>query len=546
MKPEIKCSSVIITIGLLLMLVSLTSGCTAERNTARDGSVEVEQVQQEEQHVDLKLDLPTDALYIVVRTEDFNLIPGQISSSDLASTVVARQMFRSLALPTGKGEAEKDLASDWWSEADNQVWNVALNDGAVMHDGTRLTADYIAELWNPHLHGELDSPAAVALSNVEDVQVIDEHHLRFHLQRPDGQFPASVLTSAALMIGETDDVDDQENLIGSGAFRFFRYTSYGAAVLRPINEEQLQFSSLVFQPLSADIDLSEPEDWSEETDEMLRRADVIMYLHPDEVQSVQSNLYLRVISSPGFNVRGLVVNDRITPFNSVQLRKALFYALGSGDDIISSLDPGSDLRYISSTSTWLPSSHPLNDEMPLLGNAEPERAAEFFMDAGLTRNDEGYWEHERGQATVPLECNILLPKDSFAVSDLVAQEMTQRLENAGVRVVKDWVPWRQFLSRFFSKQYDIAFTGWGSWSAAPENFLAPWLYSQGVNTINEQDRLNVDQMLEYESTSEDVLRWLGEQYLFLPLYTTEVTVAVRRDLSSLSELLPVPRFHLIE
>ncbi|MFO7946294.1 MAG: ABC transporter substrate-binding protein [Armatimonadota bacterium] len=89
------------------------------------------------------------------------------------------QVYGTLVRLTPDLELTEGLATDWESGNGGKSWVFTLREGVTFHDGTPFDAEAVAFSYGP------DSYAAKAtLRPLERVEAIDEHTVRFVLQRP--------------------------------------------------------------------------------------------------------------------------------------------------------------------------------------------------------------------------------------------------------------------------------------------------------------------------------------------------------------------------
>ena len=514
---------------LLFFSVGVLSGCGPTTGLSISEPEEAEDPPRESESVD------PNCLHVVVRSGGLTLDPPMIRCDDVASAVVARQMYRGLVRPIPEG-IEPDLAVDWSSSDGGWTWDVFLDPEATFHDGTPVTADAIRRAWLPALTTEPDSPLATPLVGVADIVAADVHTLRFHLSHPDGEFVSAVLTSPNMLVGSPVEGGVP---LGTGDYRYGGFTPEGSVILRAVDGQD--FRSVIFHALPPDVDLSDPDTWDPGVQDLFDRAGVIMYLRPEEASPVAVRLGMHIESLAELNVRGLVLNHRRTPLGDVEVRSALFHAIG---DAISLLEePDEFSRHLLPISSWLPAEHPLNATVtrPMGRPWDPELTEDALELAGMWRTENGSLVYGGiADLPIPLNLQMIAPEGVYAGGETVARRISDRLIDAGFAVDLEILPWSRFLARYFPGEYDLALVGWAEHSPAGSAFLFPWLHSAGGVTVNTADHLRIDDLLldaraagsedERAKKYAEVLEIAADACLLLPLYTTPAIHALRGDL----------------
>ncbi len=522
-----------VAVYLLAVFVLFAAGCTGGGDpTVRPLSEDPDETVVEP--------VGSGSLQVAVRTEGLVLDPGAVGAGDLASMLVLGYLHRWLVRPDGRGGVVGDLAVRWSSCDEALTWDFTLDEGAALHDGTRISAGLIAHLWE----GPDRQERPAVLANVRRVEAVDTGTLRMHLVEPDAEFPEAVATSAQLAV--TTYPGDEA--VGAGRYRFAGFTPEGALILRAVSREEA-YRSLVFHFLSPEVDLASPRFWDDDTRELLHRVDVVAFVRPGEARPLSVELGTRIESLPSPNVRGLVVNPHNEPFDDPLVRRAVFSAVGDGACLLRGVG---DLRYLTAASNWLPPDSPVRTCMAR--ELDAAAAGELLTSAGLRRDSDGRWSLVRtADLLAPFTVQIIAPGDVYAGGETVVRLVADRLEEAGFAVDLQILPWRDFLSHFFTREYDVALAGWSCLSGAPSAFLMPWLHSRGTATINSGDFLRLDDLLDKARSElcserrtriyDDILHRTADQHVILPLFSTPAIFALcgEVELAPADSILPFTR-----
>lgn len=100
--------------------------------------------------------------------------------------LISTQYLEPLVGRSSHGEIEPWLATQWQVSADNLTWDFTLKDGVTFTDGTPFDAEAvkanIEHLQDPETGS---STGYLAVEKIEEVEVVDATHARFHLSEPD-------------------------------------------------------------------------------------------------------------------------------------------------------------------------------------------------------------------------------------------------------------------------------------------------------------------------------------------------------------------------
>ncbi|MCU0514334.1 MAG: ABC transporter substrate-binding protein, partial [Anaerolineae bacterium] len=116
------------------------------------------------------------AINIEPTTFDAHLTNGAGSISLIGATLVARDPQTDDLVPY--------LATGWTTSADGLVWDFALREDVIFHNGDPLTAADYAWTFNRWLNPETASPSVAAVSAIIAAEAVDTYTLRLTLAIP--------------------------------------------------------------------------------------------------------------------------------------------------------------------------------------------------------------------------------------------------------------------------------------------------------------------------------------------------------------------------
>ena len=150
--------------------------------------------------------------------------------------VICRQVFMSLVSPpygTGDNDVTKcqpELAERWEAAPDNKTWTFFLRKGVMFHRGFgEVTSDDVKFTFERVRSNNSGSLYAEGYADIEQIEVLDRHTVRFRLAQSNPIFTATHLfPREGAFIVPRKAVEEmgaafQRNPVGSGAYEFAAY-----------------------------------------------------------------------------------------------------------------------------------------------------------------------------------------------------------------------------------------------------------------------------------------------------------------------------------
>jgi peptide/nickel transport system substrate-binding protein len=233
----------------------------------------------------------------------------------------------------GSGEIEPGLAESWTPSADGLTYTFTLRQGVTFHDGTPFNAD--AVLFNVNRQIDPNAPgysdqfiyAGIVFQDVTSIAKTGDYEVAFTLARPiTPLLPGNLAVFAGGIVSPTaaqDHADDySQYAAGTGPFKLEAFTP-DVELSLVANEEywggRPALDRVVFRTISEDaVRLSELRAGS---------IDVANQLDLKDVDSVENEDGLSVVSGSFFNVQYVAFNQSIAPFDNLDIRKAFSYAI---------------------------------------------------------------------------------------------------------------------------------------------------------------------------------------------------------------------------
>ena len=320
------------------------------------------------------------------------------------------------------------LASDYSVSDDGLTWTFILQPDAVWHDGEPVTADDVAftmDFIKNNQHLRWTDPVT---TQVESVDVVDEHTAVFHLTAPTPGFalliaadvpilPQHVWQDAALTWGEPVDVPP----IGSGPYKLVEHQT-DVMYRMEANPDYWGGKPLVDSLVFVIITNSNAQMTA------LRSGEIDFatgYVPPELVTEMDDGVNVAIARAPGYVLDYVGMHADRAPLNDTAFRLALSYAVDV-DEITTTLYgeyavPGSP-GYVPSSAPWA---------TPIEPQFDPAHAAELLDEAGYLDTDGDGWRETPDGEPVDLEMHTQTSRPiRLRAGELVAEYAAE----VGIRI----------------------------------------------------------------------------------------------------------------
>jgi peptide/nickel transport system substrate-binding protein len=409
--------------------------------------------------------------------------------SDGESLRALDQMFEGLVtLKEGSTEVVPGLAESWEADAAGTAWTFKLRDGVKFHDGTDFNAEAVCfnfdrwynfkgpfqlesatYYWQTVFGGFSDKKTP---SLYKSCEATDANTVVLNLTKPSSSFlGALALTNftfaspkALTEFGaDKGSVDEEtgfkptgtygtEHPTGTGPFKFESWTRGDRLVMVRNDDywgDKAKLEKLIFRPISDNAARLQA----------LQNGEIQGYdlVEPQDIQTIEGDSELQILDRPAFNVGWVTINQKIPPFDKLEVRQAVaagldresvvnnFYA-GRGE-VAKEFMPPSLFGYADDVQTY---------------TYDPAKAKSLLQKAGVQ---------------MPLEVDFWYPTDvsrpympdpkrnfeAFAAS----------LNKSGFKVVPHSAPWSP---DYLGRQQDgtagaLNLIGWTGDFGDPDNFV---------------------------------------------------------------------------
>jgi peptide/nickel transport system substrate-binding protein len=272
---------------------------------------------------------------IIHGTTDQPVSYDPAGSYDLPSwNVIYNVIWGLLSLPPGGDQPEPALAES--CQFDNpSTYTCKLREGLKFHDDSDLTAEDVKHSFDrvnrindengpASLFGSLYAEAGKVTG--DEVEVVDELTVTFHLNKPDATWPFIMTTGGGGIVPAeypADALQPDSEAIGAGPYQLAEYRSGEQTALERYDDfygEEAKNEQVLIQYYDKSSALKLAVE-NGEVDIAYRS------LIPTEVEDLRGADGLQVVEGNGTEIRYLVFNLNLEPGKNIAVRKAMAYVI---------------------------------------------------------------------------------------------------------------------------------------------------------------------------------------------------------------------------
>jgi peptide/nickel transport system substrate-binding protein len=421
-----------------------------------------------------------------------------------------------------------ELAESYSVSPDGLKITLKLRPDAKFHDGSPVTAEDVKWSLDRCVSAPVLGKAQLltgSMTSADQFNVIDPLTIGVTLPRPDKLALPNLATVYPLIINAKlakahATPDDpwavnwlKENEAGSGAYIVETFKPGEQVVVkrneawnRGTPDKPAFFKRLIIQTI--------PEPATRANLVERGDADLVIDLQASDVQSLEAKGKLKVISTPQYNsVTFISMNNKIPPFDNVNVRRAIAYALPYDDIFKAALfGRGKPLFDATWTEGKAPGgSYPIAQPVKL----DLEKARAYLKEAGLPEGFATTFSFNVGQASTAEPMSALV-KES--------------LEKIGIKVDIQKLPDAQMSAAINEKKLPLFTEGITAWLPSTDYFYRNfytgnqrWNYSSTDNAeidkIAQVARFESDKA-KYEEEGKELNTIAFDQMLQIPLWQT--------------------------
>jgi len=343
------------------------------------------------------------------------------------------------------------LAESWDISSDGKEYTFHLRDGVSWQDNEPFTADDVK--FTIEYEKEHSPTSAYDLSSVLEMEVIDEHTIKFTLNQPMAPFLdeiASVKIIPEHIWADVDDpnaFDSPEAVIGTGPYMLEEYNKEHGTYKFVANEK--------FWGPTPRVKIIEFVPVSDATVAFQQGEIDFVGLSADLVDMFKSDPEVYIFQQPAIWGYELTFNMAKNPIlKDRSVRQAFAYAIDR-EELVEKIGRGAGKA---GSMGILPQDHVwYNPDLPQYEH-DAAKAVNILEEAGWTDRDGNGIMDKDGQE---LSFDIILSSDQARIGELVKERLKEAKINVNIQAIEG----KSRDAKLASGDYEIGINGYGGWGA---------------------------------------------------------------------------------
>lgn len=220
-----------------------------------------------------------------------------------------------------------------WKQVDNLTYKYEIRDNVKFSDGTPMTADDVVFSLNRTKDPKVASYLNWMYANVASITKTGDWEVTVKLSKPDALWKYVPATTAGHVISEkfynahsSSFGKPATGLLGTGAYKFVKWVTGSEIVLKEnknywdeANTDKNKANELDYKIITEGTTLVSALQSGQ--------IDCTMGLPTDQLKTIENDKNLNIIKNKSFGVDYICFNCQKAPFNDVNVRKAICYAV---------------------------------------------------------------------------------------------------------------------------------------------------------------------------------------------------------------------------
>jgi peptide/nickel transport system substrate-binding protein len=261
----------------------------------------------------------------IVRLSDATKLDPHFITDISSANILYQKVYETLVVPDLNMKPQPGLAKEW-EQIDDVTWEFILREGVYFHDGTKFNAEAVKATFERLLDPETASPQAEKLGMIDDIEVVDEYTVRFHLSAAYAPLLSILSANEGSIISPKALSESPKKLwehpVGTGPF-VFDYWKAGQEISLKKNEEywgdKPKINQVVFKVV--------PEDTTRLAMIETGEAHVNDQVPITEIERIEASDTLNLYRADGLGIEFLGFNVQKAPFDQLNVRKAITQAI---------------------------------------------------------------------------------------------------------------------------------------------------------------------------------------------------------------------------
>ncbi len=369
-------------------------------------------------------------LRVAVSTEPPGLDPTT-NAAGVIRLLLHHNVYECLVQVNERGELRPQLAVAWDVSDDGLAYTFLLREGVRFHNGELLNAEAVKRSFVRSMDPATGHPRPEYYEGIVDIEVVDEHRVRFHIAEPNAAFLSLLALGESVVV--PPGVDDlARNPLGTGPFTFVEW--------RPADRIVLERNPNYYMPGVPAVEgvvfrfIADPA--AQRAALLAGAVDMVAEITPELAVELEPNPRFAVVSGPSNLVQILALNTARPPFDELAVRQALAHAVDR-EAIIDRVFFG---LYGTPIGSHLTPALPYYRDMTDLYAHDARRARELLAEAG-------YPDGFRVTMTLP---------GNYPQHVRTGEVIAAQLEDVGIEVQMERVDWATWLEQVFAQgAYDL-------------------------------------------------------------------------------------------
>jgi peptide/nickel transport system substrate-binding protein len=382
-----------------------------------------------------------------------------VTNNSWTATYPAYERLVKFKVENGKGstDVEGDLAKSWTISPDAKIFTFTLADGHAFADGSVVDAAAVKFAFDRLL--KVKKGPSDLYDQLDKVEVVDPHTVRFTLKAPFAPFLAALADDAGSIVSPTvmqhESNGDQgqgylsDHTLGSGAYQVTSYEKGQQIVMEP-NPHYAGTLALKKVVIRIIKEASARRLQLEKGD-----LDLIEDVPVDQLKALSHAKGVKVIDEPSFFVTYLYLNNTHKPLDDIKVRQAISYAVdykGLIKGIL--LGQGVQMRGAVPEGMWA------HDDKVMQYSHDPKKAKALLAEAGVKDLKLGY---------------LYAKTDPYW--ETIGLVLQHSLAPLGIKVEMQEFAYPTMRDKLNKGDFDIAIGNWTPDYADPSMFMNFWFDS---------------------------------------------------------------------
>jgi peptide/nickel transport system substrate-binding protein len=404
---------------------------------------------------------------IIAQGTDINIIDPHRTATVSTDLSVASHLYTGLIIRGPELEIEPSLAESWEATDDN-TWVFNLRDDVEFPNGEPLNAEAVQ--WNIErvVDPEFDSRIRGWFDPVTEVNAPDEYTVEIVTDEPYPTLPDQFSMFFLLAPEWTEENDPATDAMGTGPYNLVERVRDDRLVLEAKDDywgEAPPFQRVIFRPV--------PEASGRVSGLLAGDYDIITAVPPDDFDRINDNEGTQAIGVASTRTKMVKFTATEEPLNDPLVRQALNYAVDKEVLIETFLpDMGVEPSKCQILTENYTGYNPNLEPYPY----DPDRARELLEEAGYP---DGF------------ELDFDVPTGTYLRGEEIAQAVVGQLEQVGVRVQINEMPFSVFMDKYIEEQNpgQLQYLTW-AWPTIDAGGILGLLQEDSAYSFYENDEFN--------------------------------------------------------